>query len=361
MSQTSNDHSFMEMAARVAARGLGRVSPNPSVGCVIVNQQNEVIAIARTADGGRPHAEAQALKIAGSRAQGATAYVTLEPCAHEGSTPSCARLLAEAGIARVVVACIDPDPRTAGKGSAYLEQQSIGVDRCDEARAWHVLEGYLSRQTERRPAITLKVAVSANGFMRTPEGQSPQITGELSRRWVHGLRSRHDVLITGSGTVSADNPQMTCRLPLMRSPECLVLDRSGNFPPGCHLDRSGVTIYTQKPISPLQAATRPFAFTQDDQVDIMAVLGDLAETGVNRILVEAGPRLARAFWRTGAVDQLAILMAPHHLPMEGSSDLAYIGIDDIPTTTMHLYEDRPLGADRLIVWRRKTDGRLEKE
>lgn len=360
MSQSSIDHTFMEMAARVAARGLGRVSPNPSVGCVIVSQENEVIAIARTADGGRPHAEAQALKIAGSRARGATAYVTLEPCAHEGSTPSCARLLAEAGIARVVMACVDPDLRTAGKGSAYLEQHSIRVDRCNESRAAHVLQGYLYRQTEGRPAITLKVAVSANGFMRTPEGQSPQITGELSRRWVHGVRSRHDVLITGSGTVSADNPLMTCRLPSMRSPECVVLDRNGNFPTGCHLDRSGVTIYTQRPISPLQASIRPFEFTQDDQADIRAVLEDLAEKGVNRVLVEAGPRLARAFWRTGAVDQVAILMAPHQLDMEGSSDLTFIGIDDIPTT-MYVSEERPLGPDRLIVWRRSADSRLEKE
>lgn len=363
-----NDLHYMEMAARAAARGLGRVAPNPAVGCVIVDAMGEVLAIARTGDGGRPHAEHHALTALaeqGKTAHGASVYVTLEPCAHEGQTPSCARLLVEAGVKRVVIAHGDPDPRTAGQGEAYLQAHGVQTQRCPNGRAAHVLNGYLLRQSRHRPAVTLKIALSANGFMRTPEGQSPQITGALARRFVHGLRARHDGLLTGSGTVLADNPQLTCRLPAMRSPDCFVVDRRGRFPQGCHLDRAGVRVFTDQSPAVNHAELLPWPGPPDRQTrdphirdenerkdnDLLHVLHDLARRGMNRLMVEAGPTLSRAIWQSGTVDQLLVLTAPHNLSMDGPSDAAYIGLNNVPRD-YNLFYDGRLGDDHLVIWRR---------
>jgi diaminohydroxyphosphoribosylaminopyrimidine deaminase/5-amino-6-(5-phosphoribosylamino)uracil reductase len=206
------DSHFLAYAARIADRGLGRTWPNPSVGCVVV-KDGVVLAAARTADGGRPHAETQALKLAGDAARGATAYVTLEPCAHHGQTPPCAEALIAAGVARVVVACVDSDPRVSGQGIAMLRAASITVELLALPEGLHLNQGFFRRVHEGLPYVGMKLATSLDGRMTDAHGHSQWITGEHAR--VHGnqLRGQHDCIITGIGTVLADNPMLNVRAP----------------------------------------------------------------------------------------------------------------------------------------------------
>lgn len=307
-----SDEIFMRQALRLARFGLGRTAPNPSVGCVLV-KDDEVIAYGATQSGGRPHAEAIALTEAGDKAKGATAYVTLEPCAHEGETPPCAGSLIEAGLARVVYAIDDPDPRVNGGGAAMLRQAGIAVASgvlAEEAQRDQL--GFLLTVTDKRPMVTLKLAVSANGFMRTPEGDSPWITGPLARQMGHKLRAEHDAILTGSGTVASDDPSLDCRLPGLAaaSPVPVVMGRR-DLPSACKLAAP-----TKTP-TPLHFKTE----TPD------AVLADLAARGMTRVLLECGPRLAAAFLAADVVDELALFTAPHELAMTGESDISQMKLD----------------------------------
>ncbi|WP_132273719.1 bifunctional diaminohydroxyphosphoribosylaminopyrimidine deaminase/5-amino-6-(5-phosphoribosylamino)uracil reductase RibD [Neorhizobium sp. BT27B] len=221
----------MEEAIRLSRRHTGLTETNPSVGCVIV-RDGAIVGSAVTAIGGRPHAETQAIAVAGEKARGATAYVTLEPCAHWGRTPPCANALVDAGVARVVVAVTDPDPRVAGQGLKILSDAGITVETgLLEEEGRRALAGYLMRQTNGRPYVTLKLAVSADGMLGR-RGEEISITGPEVRTEVHHLRAENDAILVGIGTILSDDPELTVRIPGLedRSPVRIVLDRDGRFP-----------------------------------------------------------------------------------------------------------------------------------
>ncbi|MDO1581767.1 bifunctional diaminohydroxyphosphoribosylaminopyrimidine deaminase/5-amino-6-(5-phosphoribosylamino)uracil reductase RibD [Rhizobium oryzicola] len=235
----ADDRRFMAEALSLARRNLGFTATNPAVGCLIV-KDGEIIAEAVTAPGGRPHAEAQALALAGEQARGATAYVTLEPCSHWGKTPPCANALVEAGVARVVVAVNDPDPRVSGRGYGILRDAGIVVETgLMEPEGRRQLSGYLMRQINKRPYVTLKLAVSADGMLGRP-GEEVAITGAAAREQVHRIRAESDGILVGIGTVLADDPELTVRLPGLeeRSPIRIVLDHDLRLPVESRLVKS---------------------------------------------------------------------------------------------------------------------------
>ncbi|HTQ15060.1 MAG TPA: bifunctional diaminohydroxyphosphoribosylaminopyrimidine deaminase/5-amino-6-(5-phosphoribosylamino)uracil reductase RibD [Rhizomicrobium sp.] len=282
----------MHHALRLAARGLGRVAPNPAVGCVIVAPDGRVVGRGWTQDGGQPHAETMALAEAGALARGATAYVTLEPCAHFGMTPPCSDALIAAGVARVVAAVEDPDPRVKGQGFAKLRAAGIAVETgVLETQAADLNRGFFLRVTENRPLVTLKIAQSADRKTVPPPGASRWITSEAARRYAHLLRARHDAVLVGVNTVIADDPALTVRLPGLEkySPLRVVLDRSGRMPKTARL-------------------AAPDTLVLDG--DIPAVLHALAGRGVTRLLVEGGATIFRAFLDAGYADRIELFTAP---------------------------------------------------
>jgi len=231
MTSAAEDRWFMASALRLSRLHTGRTGTNPSVGCVIV-KDGEVVGSAVTAPGGRPHAETQALDIAGEKARGATAYVTLEPCSHYGRTPPCANALVEAGVARVVISLTDPDPRVSGRGIAILRDAGIVVETgLMEEEGRRALAAYLTRQTKGRPHVTLKLAVSADGMLGR-RGEEVSITGPEARAQVHRLRAEADAILVGIGTVLSDDPELTVRIAGLedRSPVRIVLDRRVELP-----------------------------------------------------------------------------------------------------------------------------------
>ena len=253
--QKSDEH-FMRQALRLGRFGLGDSAPNPAVGCVLVSAEGHVVGTGFTGQGGRPHAEALALAEAGEAAKGATAYVTLEPCAHQGKTPPCAQALINAGLARVVYAIDDPDPRVNGRGAELLRAAGIKVESgilADRARQDQI--GFLLSKTDNRPMVTLKLAVSANGFMRTPPNEDKWITGPLSRQMGHRLRAQHDTIITGSGTLRDDDPSLDCRLTWLQSASPVPEMGKNKIPAGCKLARRAKarTLIHYKTESPTEA------------------------------------------------------------------------------------------------------------
>lgn len=344
--EQSQDHIFMDFACRLARRGRGRVFPNPSVGCVLVRQNGEIVTLARTADGGRPHAEFQVVAQAPD-ISGCTAYVTLEPCAHEGSTPSCARLLAEAGIARVVVGCLDPDPRTAGQGVSILQNAGVTVDVIDSPQARKTNAGFLYRIQNNRPFITLKLAMSADGYMRTADQDPPAITGAEVQKYVHMMRAENDAILTGIGTVLSDDPKLTARLAGLRSPLPYVADRSGRFPTACELDRPETTILTTSRDLKLARAS----VKELEDMEIGTILSQIASDGVNWLMVEAGPNLSRSILQSGYVDRLVVFTAPQIIDLGGAPDRDSLGLSEIGSGMRHIYS-APCGVDRMDVWER---------
>ncbi len=236
----------MRAALALARRGLGRVWPNPAVGCVLV-RDGHVVGRGWTQPGGRPHAETEALKRAGDLARGATAYVTLEPCDHEGATGPCSNALLQAGIGRVVVAMQDPDPRVSGRGIARLREAGVEVTvgPCRE-EATQLNLGFFLRVTEGRPMVTLKLATSLDGRIATASGDSKWITGEQARAEAHSLRASHDAVLVGSGTALADDPALTCRLPGMedRSPVRVIADSRLRLPLSAEVVRTADRVPT---------------------------------------------------------------------------------------------------------------------
>ncbi|HEY1708380.1 MAG TPA: bifunctional diaminohydroxyphosphoribosylaminopyrimidine deaminase/5-amino-6-(5-phosphoribosylamino)uracil reductase RibD [Rhizomicrobium sp.] len=334
----------MQHALALARRGQGRTSPNPSVGCVIVSIDGRVLGAAHTADGGRPHAETQALEQAGAAARGATAYVTLEPCATVTGTPSCAECLIAAGIARVVSAVEDPDHRTCGNGFAKLRAAGIEVSTgVLEREARQVHAGYLSRIARERPLVTLKIAQSLDGHTTAGSGESKWITGEEARRYGHVLRARSDAILIGIGTALADDPELTCRLPGLEkfSPLRVILDSK------LRLSERSQLAGTAKPISTIvftvteggdALRTRGVevirvASGANGRPDIAAVLKELAQRGVNHLLVEGGASIHAAFLDGNYADRLEVFRAPILLGGAGRSSvdpLAAPGLADAP-------------------------------
>jgi len=336
------DLSHMRHALALAERALGRTAPNPAVGCVIVSKDERAIGRGWTQPGGRPHAEAVALAQAGDEARGATAYVTLEPCAHQGMTPPCANALVAAGIARVVAAVEDPDPRVAGKGIAMLWDAGVQVATGvlgKEAAALNA--GFFLRVTQNRPLVTLKIAQSLDGKTATLSGQSKWITGPQARRLGHLLRARHDAILIGIETALADDPELTCRIAGLedRSPIRVVLDTRLRLGERSKLAQSArqtpTLVFTVNDGGGrLEACGIEVIKTVRDargRPDIGAVLGELARRGVTRLLVEGGASVHAAFLDRAFADRLEIFRAPVVLGASGRSAvdaLAALDLDE---------------------------------
>jgi diaminohydroxyphosphoribosylaminopyrimidine deaminase/5-amino-6-(5-phosphoribosylamino)uracil reductase len=319
------DAALMRAALALAARGLGNTWPNPSVGCVIA-RDGAVVGRGWTAPGGRPHAETEALKRAGAAARGATAYVTLEPCCHWGRTPPCTDALIAAGVARVVVAMRDPDPRVDGGGIEKLRAAGVAVSTgLLEAEARRVNAGFVKVLTANLPLVTLKLASTLDGRIATRSGESQWITGAAARRAAHALRGRHDAVLVGSGTVLADDPELSCRIPGFAAVPTVrvVADARLRMPAAARMLREGqgeVWIATrpghpEAALAPLRAAgarileVAPEAAGQG--LEAAALLRALAARGLTRVLAEGGAALAAALLRQpGLVDRLAWFHAP---------------------------------------------------
>jgi diaminohydroxyphosphoribosylaminopyrimidine deaminase/5-amino-6-(5-phosphoribosylamino)uracil reductase len=333
------DLDAMRAALALARRGLGAVWPNPAVGCVIV-KNGRVVGRGWTQPGGRPHGETEALRRAGEAARGAIAYVSLEPCSHWGRTPPCVDALVTAGVQRVVVALEDPDPRVAGEGLRRLRAADLDVEvgLCAEEAA-EVNAGFLSRLRLGRPLVTLKFATSLDGRIATASGESQWITGPPARERAHALRASHDAIMVGTGTVVADDPQLTCRLPGLnhRSPVRVAIDRHLRISPAARLIADAARIPTWILTLRSAAAGRRAAFLanrvtlidvdpdREGQVDLAAALAALGKRGITRLLVEGGAGLAAAFLRARLVDRLIWVHAPLVIGGEGIPAIA--GLD----------------------------------
>ena len=351
----------MRSALALARRGLGNTWPNPSVGCVIANN-GRVVGRAVTAPGGRPHAEPQALAMAGAAARGAIAYVTLEPCCHHGRTPPCTDALIAAGIARVVIAAHDPDPRVNGQGAARLRAAGIAVEQgMLEDEANEVLAGFRQRITTGRPLVTLKLASTLDGRIATKSGESRWITGEAARRIAHALRGRHDAVLVGVGTVLADNPDLTCRLPGFRSTPVVrvVADSHLRTPLMARLVATAHDTPTWMLIRHGTDAVRRAAFADlgirlievpgaDAGVDLQAGLTALGTAGITRLLVEGGAQIAAALLRAGLVDRIAWFHAPSVMGGDGWPAVQAFGIETLNAMPRFVRRSAtPVGSDVL--------------
>jgi diaminohydroxyphosphoribosylaminopyrimidine deaminase/5-amino-6-(5-phosphoribosylamino)uracil reductase len=319
-----SDADWMRAAIALAGRGRALSSPNPSVGCILV-RDHHVIARGWTARGGRPHGEAMALDQAGDAARGATAYVTLEPCAHDSARgPACADLLIAAGLARVVIGCQDPDPRTNGAGIARLRAAGITVETgVAEAEASASLAGFLARQRLGRPFVTLKLATSLDGQIALADGTSRWITGDAARAHVHIERAQHDAILVGGGTLRADAPRLDVRLAGLedRSPRRVLLSRMGDAPPGW------TAIAAPEDIGSIE--------------------------GADWLMVEGGAEVAAAFLARDMVDRLLLYRAPV-LIGRGRGALGDIGLTDLAEAhgRWRLDDTRLLGKDRMESYQR---------
>ena len=354
------DERHMHHALRLAARGMGRTGKVPSVGCVIVASDGHIVGRGRTAEGGRPHAEAVALAQVGAAARGATAYVSLEPCAHTGGNgPPCSDALVKAGVARVVVAMTDPDPRTNGAGIAML--RAAGVDVVTDVLktdAERLNRGFVLRVTENRPMVTLKLAQSADGFTARALGESPWITGEEARRFGQLLRAQHDAILVGIETVLADDPELTCRISALEkySPLRIVLDSGLRLNPRSKLAQTArqvpTLIFTTRDggndLQALGVEIVRVPSDADNHPALPQVLGQLAQRGINRLLVEGGITVATAFLNAGFADRLEIFTASMILGnagRRGSGVLRVRNLNEAPNFVR--VSGRSFGPDRL--------------
>ena len=348
--QTDDLH-FMAQALRLGRRGMGYTGENPSVGCVIV-KDGEVKGLGFTEVGGRPHAETQALLLAGSEAKGATAYVTLEPCSHYGKTPPCSDALIAAGIARAVIAIEDPDPRVSGGGIQRLRAAGIAVTTgilAEEAR--RDLAGFLTRTVKKRPHVTLKLALSADGMMTAVPGARTMITGPSANARTHLMRARTDAIMVGIGTVLADDPELTCRLPGLehRSPIRVVADARLALPLTSKLMTTAaqvpvwlLTLGNTAPDEPGITAIKCRA-TPEGRLDFADALTHLAARGVGRLMVEGGARVAKGLVGQSLVDELAIFTSPKELGPGGLKP-------EIDLAAFRPRHEEMLGEDRLTVY-----------
>lgn len=325
---TDLDRRFMGAAIRLARRHLGRTAPNPSVGAVCVAEGPDgpvVIGRGVTAPGGRPHAEPQALTQAGARARGSTLYVTLEPCSHWGKSPPCADAVVAAGVARVVVALDDPDPRVAGRGYARLREAGITVVRgVLAAEARDGLSGFLTRVTGCRPEVLLKLAISADGMIGRRGVPNFPVTGPAARARAQLMRMEADAIAVGIGTAALDDPELTVRLPGLAatSPRRIVFDRTARLPLASRLVRSAgavpVAVVTalDAPAEHLDAlaargvTTLAVPVAADGRLALAPALGRLEGEGINTLMVEGGADLAESFLAAGLVDRLAVFRSP---------------------------------------------------
>lgn len=357
----------MRSALALARTGLGRVWPNPAVGCVIV-KSGHVVGRGRTADSGRPHAETIALEMAGKQARGACAYVTLEPCAHHGQTGPCAQALIEAGVQKVVIACEDSDPRVRAKGIEMLKDAGIEVVvgiMEEQARALNT--GFFLRHSEGRPLVSLKTATTLDAKIATATGQSKWITGDLARARGHLLRAQHDAIAVGVNTVLADNPALTTRLNgvthhgvrivfdthLRLQGTEKIFDDVANAPlwimTACAMDdpKAEPLVNAGADIITVPTAT-------DGRVDLNAALQKLGENGITRLLIEGGAGLMTSFMKLGLFDTLYWFRAGSVIGADGLSAAQALGVQDMAQKiTLHHEAQLTLGEDVLDVYKRK--------
>lgn len=344
----------MQVALGLARRGLGNTHPNPAVGCILVRPDlnNRVVGRGWTRPGGRPHAETVALEQAGELSRGATAYVSLEPCCHHGQTPPCSDALIKAGITRAVIAMNDPDTRVSGQGIAALKKAGIEVltGLCN-AGAAYLNAGFISRTIRGRPYVTLKSATTLDGKIATATGHSKWITGPEARAAGHSLRANHDAILTGIGTVMADDPQLTCRLPGCEtlSPVRIVMDTTLSITPEHAVIQSAtpkrpVWIFTSRDIEPPEHAeilkrtegVRIIAGPNDDNdsgnLDPSFIASCLADEGVNRLLIEAGGAIAASFLKQNLVDEITWFRAARLIGGDGKAAIGELGVDTLDTS-----------------------------
>ena len=375
------DLSNMRAALALARRGLGNAWPNPAVGCVIVREDDagetqgglagRAVGRGWTQPTGRPHAETEALRRAGTLAQGATAYITLEPCAHHGQTRPCVDALIAAGIKRAVAAVEDPDPRVAGRGLKRLAtagiEVTVGVGG-EEARELNA--GFFLRVREGRPLVTLKLASTLDGRIATAGGESRWITGEAARACAHMLRAEHDAVMVGAGTARADDPELTCRLPGFAGKQPVRIVLIGQPHPSLSDNKLLLTASPETPTWLVLTEGKHATFGKtkwakpgveiiacaadnDGRPDVRAALAELGRRGLTRVLIEGGGTVAAAFLKADAVDRIAWFQAPAVLGGDGRpavGPLALASIADMPRfepLTRHA-----AGEDGLVMLRR---------
>ena len=357
------DRRFMALAISLGTRGLGQVWPNPAVGCVLV-RDGQILARGWTQPGGRPHAEAMALSQCDAR--GATAYVSLEPCAHHGRTPPCSVALIRAGVARVVTALTDPDPRVAGRGHAMLRAAGIALSEGVCARkAQEVNAGFLLRLTEGRPWVTLKLALTLDGRIATASGESRWITGPEARRTVHAMRARHDAVLIGAGTARADDPDLRVRgLGVAHQPVRVVatprldLDVTGRLGatacdvPVWLIHGAQVSPAAREAWSAAGAELVPSAMGEGG-LDARAMLLALGARGLTRVFCEGGGALAASLLRARLVDEMIVFSAGKVIGAEGRAGIGPLALDGLAQAPgFELVETRALGGDVMHRWRR---------
>lgn len=354
----ADDHRHMARALQLAARGLYTTDPNPRVGCVLV-RDGEVVGEGWHQRAGEAHAEVNALHAAGEQAQGATAYVTLEPCSHHGRTPPCADALIQAGVARVVSGMEDPNPQVAGQGHARLRSAGLHVETgLLQAQAEALNPGYIKRRRSGRPFVRCKLAMSLDGRTAMASGESRWITGPAARADVHRLRARSSAILTGIGTVLADDPSLTARLATdeaVQQPQRVVLDSQLQLPPTARLlslpgrrlvccredadaDRAQALIAAGAEIHRLPAG--------DGHIDLAAVLDLLGHLEINEVMSEAGPTLNGALLAAGLVDEIIVYLAPH---LMGDAARGLFHLPGITTmrdrVELEIVDYRALGTD----------------
>ena len=363
----NTDQRYMALALSLGARGLGRTWPNPAVGCIVV-KDDRIVGRGWTQPGGRPHAETEAIRQAGTKTHGATVYVTLEPCAHTGKTPPCADALIAAGVSRVVVAFSDPDPRVSGKGISMLEaagiEVSVGLLKIEAIAA---NAGFLSCMVLDRPWVTLKLAASFDGRIATSTGDSQWITGPQARRAVHALRATHDAVMVGGGTARADDPSLTVRgLGVDHQPVRVVVSRGASILPQGNLMttanevpvwlihgpsalKNDLTNATHQGVKLLEATE-----VSDGRLDMASVMGQLRRAGITRVFCEGGGQLAASLLKADLVDEIIGFTAGLVIGADGIACVAGINaqhLEDAPRFDLH--ECRPIGEDVMQIWRKR--------
>lgn len=375
-SNPANDihQTFMRHALELAVSRLGQAWPNPAVGAVIV-RDDEIVAVGATGKGGRPHAESVAIAAAGDAARGATMYVTLEPCAHHGQTPPCVDAIIQSGIAKIHIACRDPDPRVAGKGIEKLKAAGLEVyEGLEREAAERLNEGFFSRIQRHLPWVMVKLATSLDGKMALASGESRWITGEAAREFGHRLRAGSDAIATGIGTVLGDNPELTCRVEGLedRSPVRIIFDRKLQTPLESKLVKTAhqtpVWLMTGRAVllvsaleekrRALEAAgvtllTLENAGMEESADALKHAVQTLAEKGITRLLVEAGPILTTCLLHAGLIDELFWFRSPTIIGGDGLSAIGDLGVDSLTSlSAWQSMQTLMLGADRVEIYRR---------
>ncbi len=341
-----SDRTFMRMALRQARRGLGRTSPNPPVGAVVV-ADGRVVGRGFHPQAGQPHAEVFALDEAGEAARGATLYVTLEPCCHTGKrTPPCTDRVLASGVARVVIGALDPNPQVAGRGAQRLADAGLqtATGMLGEEAAI-LIEGFAKHVTTGRPLVTLKLAASLDGRICARDRSARWVTGEVARREVHRMRDAHDAVLTGIGTVLADDPLLTTRLKGGRDAVRVVVDTHGRLPAGAKMlsgSKAPTWVFVGRGSPPPSHAEVIEAPLSDGHVDLAWVLGEVGRRGLCTVMAETGPRLTTALLARGLVDKVVAFVAPKIL----GGDASNLAVGDLGRDSI----DRALGLSR-VTWR----------